>query len=297
MNRFRFGPAGGHPSNPWFRIGEFDVGTTVLAIGLTLISFIAYAIDKVQLLHIALVTGDVRGGEVWRLLTWPLFNRPTGWAFISLILFYIWGTRLEDDLGRKRMAWLLLWMTLVPAVILSAVNAQPQSFGGMRWIGVAFFVAFAVEYPNMRFFFNIPSWVIAAGFVFLDVLSLLGDRFYEDLLLYALVIATAVFCMRQFGLADAASFIPRFRWPGMKGARPSAGRSGGRTKKPKRKKSKANLSAVPDFTPPRPSTPTIADREVDELLDKIAAHGLDSLTPDERRRLDLASKRMRGERD
>ena len=35
--------------------------------------------------------------------------------------------------------------------------------------------------------------------------------------------------------------------------------------------------------------------EIDTLLDKIAAQGLDSLTSDERQRLDRASRRLRGE--
>ena len=35
--------------------------------------------------------------------------------------------------------------------------------------------------------------------------------------------------------------------------------------------------------------------EIDVLLDKISEHGLDSLTADERRRLDEHSRRLRGE--
>jgi hypothetical protein len=45
--------------------------------------------------------------------------------------------------------------------------------------------------------------------------------------------------------------------------------------------------------------PPVVDRgiqdEIDTLLDKIAAEGLDSLTSDERQRLDRASRRLRGE--
>lgn len=290
MHRFRFGPAGGHPSNPWFRIGALDVTTTVLAIAAVLLSFIVYAVDRATVLRLALLTSEVRDGELWRVLTWPLYNRPSGWAFISLILFFLWGSQIEDLLGRKRMAWLIGWMTIVPAAILVVATAQPESGGGMRWIGVAFFLLFAIEFPGVRFFFNIPAWVLALGFVAIDVLGLLGDRFYDDLFLYVLVIGTGVVVMRQFGLAIAtASVIPQL-WKGSGATRRPA-----QPRRAKGKRSKAPLSVVPDWTSPRQSMRD-AEAEVNELLDKIARSGMDSLTPEERRRLNDASRRMRDDR-
>ena len=196
-------------------------------------------------------------------------------------------------------------MILIPALLTTllvvATSDRLFYFSGMRYIGVGIFIAFAVEYPQLRFFFNIPAWVIAVGFVFLDVLGILSDRefvgnhAYYVLFLYTLVLATAIFVMRQLGLADAAHFIPRINWPGM--ARSGAA---GRAKPSKAKRrSKADLRVVPP-TVSYPSSPPMMDRttqeEVDSLLDKIAAHGLDSLTADERRRLDQASKRLRGDK-
>lgn len=313
MSRFRFNPVGGHPSQPWFRIGEFDVTTTILAIGVTLFSMVVYAASETAVVeNLSLLPQSAPGaplgvldGAIWKLLSWPLVNKPSGWAFISLLLFFFWGSRVESDLGRTRMAWLLLWMALVPAVIVTIVQSLTDDriypYAGMRFIGVGIFVAFAVEYPHMRFFFNIPTWVIATGFVFLDILGILSDRAYDFgnyayfvLLLYVSVLATAVFVTRQFGLADAASFIPRLNWPGMK----RAGAPARQSKPARRKKSKsqADLTVVPQWTPPRPHD-VVHDREIDELLDKIAAHGLDSLSPEERRRLDQASKRLRDRKD
>jgi hypothetical protein len=45
----------------------------------------------------------------------------------------------------------------------------------------------------------------------------------------------------------------------------------------------------------RPPVDRHTQDEIDALLDKIAAQGLDSLTNDERQRLDRASRRLRGE--
>jgi hypothetical protein len=44
------------------------------------------------------------------------------------------------------------------------------------------------------------------------------------------------------------------------------------------------------------STERLRQAEVDVLLDKISQYGIKSLTPEERRRLDEHSRRMRDER-
>ena len=63
-------------------------------------------------------------------------------------------------------------------------------------------------------------------------------------------------------------------------------------------KSKAALAQRPtvqQMAPAPPRLPPPPGSDLDRLLDKIGQHGIDSLTSDERRLLDEASKRMRGE--
>jgi len=63
-------------------------------------------------------------------------------------------------------------------------------------------------------------------------------------------------------------------------------------------KSKAALAQRPQLqqaAPAAPRGPAPPAGDLDQLLDKIGQHGIDSLTADERRLLDEASKRMRGE--
>lgn len=52
-----------------------------------------------------------------------------------------------------------------------------------------------------------------------------------------------------------------------------------------------NVQTLPVQRPARPEP----ERQLDDVLDKISHHGLESLTPEERRVLDEASKKMRGE--
>ena len=60
----------------------------------------------------------------------------------------------------------------------------------------------------------------------------------------------------------------------------------------RRSRVRGNLSAVP--SPPQPDP--LMDMEIDALLDQVAERGLDSLTKDQRKRLEDHSKRLRKRR-
>ena len=60
----------------------------------------------------------------------------------------------------------------------------------------------------------------------------------------------------------------------------------------RRSRGRGNLSAVP--TPPRQAAADRSlDMEIDALLDQVAERGLDSLTKEQRKRLEDHSKRLR----
>lgn len=295
----KFRSGGRSPLNPWFRVGEFDVTTTVLVIAAGVLSFILYAIDKTQFRHIFLWSDKIRHGEIWRLVTWPLVNAPTFWSLITLVFMYIFGRQVEAEMGRFKFAAFIGWITVVPATLVALFNLQPLTLAGGNYaaivmIEVGLFVAFAAEFPGARFFFNISSRVIAAVLVGIQLLQLVGDRLWDDVWMLLLVVATSLVTMRAYGFATDLTFIPKLTWPFGKrrsGPRPASSGGGGKRKK---KRGQPELKIVtPAYRPP------VVDRgiqdEIDTLLDKIAAQGLDSLTSDERQRLDRASRRLRGE--
>ena len=168
-------------------------------------------------------------------------------------------------------------------------------------ISVGVLVAFAAEFPGARFIFNIPSRVVAAVLVAFQLLQLMGDRYWDDVWMLLFVVVTSLVAMRAYGYSGDLTFIPKLAWPfGKKsrsGPRPSSsggGKSSGSGGGRKRRKGQPELKIVtPAYRPP------VVDRgiqdEIDTLLDKIAAQGLDSLTSEERQRLDRASRRLRGE--
>ncbi|MFT3855365.1 MAG: rhomboid family intramembrane serine protease [Ilumatobacteraceae bacterium] len=289
--RYQFSVPERRQRDGWFRIGTLDVTTTTLMVLLGVVSMFVYAFDKEWLVNLIFDVPDVRDGDVWRLVTWPVVNPPTEiWVVLTLVFFWFFGHRVEDEIGRKRFTWLILAMTVVPAAIVTALgfDALSSATYGLTLLSVGLLVIFALDNPGAMFFFNIPAWIIALVIVGIDVLRQLGDRLYGQLVMELLLIAVGLFGARQCGMVDVAHWIPRLGSGGQRRA-VSSGR-------PKRGK---QLPASPSSVITGPwgaaSGPSPTDQiELDTLLDKISATGMDSLSRQEKQRLNELSKRLRG---
>ena len=80
--------------------------------------------------------GSVVEGDIWRLVTWPIPNEPHFWTIILFAIFYMLGSQIESLLGRWRFAFFLVALTLIPAVIVTAVEAVAGVNGyvaGYEW--------------------------------------------------------------------------------------------------------------------------------------------------------------------
>jgi membrane associated rhomboid family serine protease len=286
--RFSFSsPESRYGGEPWFRIGQLDVTTTVLVVLMCVASMFVWAADKELLLDLALLPDEVRSGQLWRLVTWPIPTEPDLWTVITVAIFWYFGREIEGLLGRNRFAWFLLIVTIVPAVVATVVDL-PQI--GIRPIEFAVFLVFIAEYPFARFFFGIPAWALGAVFFGLEVLQLIGERNEKGIVFLFVTIATAALTARSFGLAASLAWIPKIPLPG-------SGSSGGHRRTSRRTKSRGrSVVEGPWAAPARPAPSAdalAAQMELDELLDKIAAGGMDALTGEEKRRLNELSKRLR----
>jgi len=289
----------GH-SDPWFHLGSVDVTTTIIVTALCVLSFFVYAADKTALNSLVLFpsdnpfAGSVRGGQIWRLVTWPIANAPSLAAVIGVAIFWYLGSRVEDQLGRVKYLWLLLLLTLLPGLLATLLNVE---LSGIRTVEIAIFVVFVCENPKMPFFFGIPAWVLAAVIVGIDVLQLLGDRQSEVLVVYLAAIATAVWTARSMGMLNDFQWLPQIHIPGIGGKTSSGGRgSPARRRRSSGGPSRSNTGPVV-VDGPWPTAPVYRpmqdQAEVDQILDKIALVGMDGLTGDEKKRLNEASKRLR----
>lgn len=298
MGRYSFSSPGSRFGlKPWFRIGNLDVTTSVLGAALVTISLFVWSISSSTTVRLALLPDEVLGGEVWRVITWPLANaEPTLWSVLGIAIFWYFGSEIEGRMGRNRFAFLILSVILVPGVIATALDVVQHGF---RPVQFAVFLLFIMEYPFARFFFGIPGWVLGAVFLGLEVLQITADDDLEGMILLAASLGTAAIIARSYGMLGNLPWVPAIPLPKFDGRshhpRPK------RAKRPKKSGPRvvegpwdAGGRSGPMPTPPPANNTTAADQEeLDNLLDKINDSGIDGLTTAEKQRLNELSKRLR----
>ena len=289
----------GYSDDPWFRIRGFPVSTTVFVIGLGVVSMIIRGIEGRSgpiFGELELISkdhpdssGSVLEGEIWRLVTWPIPNEPHFWTIVLFAIFYMLGSQIESLLGRWRFALYLIALTLVPAVIVTAVEAVTGVNGyvnGLRMVEVGVLVAFAAQYAHARFWPGIPGWIIAVIIVGVDAIQALGNRNWYALIVLAVTVVVALLGIRAFGYATNLTWIPKLSLASGEG-RPASDPRSSRSRR--RSRSRDHLRAVPDGD--ESVTP-----EIDTLLDQVASQGLDSLTRKQRKQLEAHARRLRRRR-
>jgi hypothetical protein len=293
-----------HPNDGWFRAGRYDVTTTDIVCILAVVTMFVYGAGVRYFSELVFFPPAVRNFEVWRLATWSVATEPAIWPLLGLIFFWLFGQHLEALFGRGRfLAWVLM-MTFVPAVVLTVLGTLSPAIDNMAQFGLSnLFLGgiwvYAATYPGVKWFGVVPLWAVAVVFSLLNLLQFTGRGATGQTIFLLVSVATALFVGRSLGLATG--------WPIPHVPLDGAGRSSrpSRSKKPKqRKQGRGSPSSgqrvvegpwrnAPPPTPPN-SGPSVADQiELDSLLDKIGANGMDSLTTDEKKRLNDLSKRLR----
>ena len=272
----------------WFKVGQLEVTTTAVIIALSIFSMFLYAIGGPGGVFSDLIYFGpyVRDGELWRIVTWPFANPPDDlWVLLSLVFFWMTGHRVEETLGRKPYTVLMVVITIIPAVLVTAfdLTAETGFDYGVRTLLIALIVIVALDNPNATWWFGVPLWAMAGIFVLLDTLVLLGNRRYGSLLMELFAIVIGAVTVRQYTMLADLAFIPKF--------------AGGAAKKKTARATKrqGGSTVVAGPWPAVDSGQSVIDqRELDGLLDKISAHGIDSLSRTEKNRLNELSKKLRG---
>ena len=266
------------PNDPWFRIGTLDIGSAALLGLLCAVSVLVYAIDKTVLIRLALIPDEIKSGQVWRVVTWPLangFDQQLLWVIVSIAVLWYFGSRLEEQVGRTRFAWFLVMIILIPGLVGTALDL-PQA--GVHTVQLVVLLTFIAEYPNVRFFFGIPAWVLGAVYVAAEVLQLTGDRAGRRLLFFVVSLLVGALAARAVGMLENFPWIPKISMPH-------------RRRGPRQSRRPAVVSGPWAGS----GGPLSHDQsELDALLDKISATGMNSLSKAEKERLNELSKRLRG---
>jgi membrane associated rhomboid family serine protease len=219
----------------------------------------------------------IRQGHLWQLLSFQFLHGGILHLLLNGMTLYSFGRLLEQELGRGRflalyflsgtagglLQMLATWLLRQPAEI-PVVGASAGISGLLG--------AFILTYPDARLIlfpipFKIRAWTLL--WIVLGV-SIIGTVFPFGGIAHAAHLG---------GLLAGGAFI-RWLW--------------------RRNFQSGLFNPSPKSTPPRttpaappPTTDDFIEREVNPILEKIATHGLHSLTERERRTLEEARKRMK----
>ena len=270
--------------DPWFRIGSLDVTTSVLVPLLCVASMFIWTLSPALIDVLVLFADDVRRAQIWRLVTWPIANTPDVWTVLTLAMLWYFGRELERIVGRNRYLSLLVYIAVVSGVVATVVGAN---IGGVRNIQICVFCLFCAELPSVRFWGGIPAWVFAAVIVGVELLQLIGLRRGAEILVLVASLATAALTARSYGLLAAYPWVPSLARSAQR--RPKAAKPG---RSSKRSDAAGTVVTGPWEAAPTGLTPT-EQAELDALLDKTSAAGLESLSRTDKARLNELSKKLR----
>jgi membrane associated rhomboid family serine protease len=293
-DRFSYSNQWSGGNEPWFRVGRVDVTTTVALISLGILSVFIWVAEgprKEFSRKILLDSDKVAEGEIWRLITWPLVNEPSIWTIFLFFILYLLGNQLENLMGRRPFMFFLLMLTVLPgaAVFLYGLGDSPsQLMYGLRYVELGVLIAFAAQYPTARFWPGVPAYGIVGVIYGLDILQALSVRSGSQLIMLIAVAATALIGFRSFGYANDLHWLPKIRLPALITGNISARRS-----RTSRRSSKRRHLKLEVLNEKRESS---AEREIDKILDQVAESGINSLSKNQRKKLEEHSKKLRKER-
>jgi len=212
--------------------------------------------------------------QFWRFFTYPLVNGPTLWFAVEMYLLYSFGREVERFVGRTAFGALYFSLVVLgPCLLTAAGTWVPAELFGSGTVNLALFIAFCAIYPNVEIFWTFKAKWIAAVIIGINSLQLLAGHVYITLLiLWATCLLAFLFIKYLRGQLGINFSLRDYL---------------------RQRRSRRSLRAVPSPRPPprRKQAPTEREdviESIDPLLDKIAKHGIGSLTPREREKLEQA---------
>jgi membrane associated rhomboid family serine protease len=274
-----FGQSDSNDYQPYGYLGRIPLYLTTILVIVEVAAMVTLALCQAGNLpdlpqFLAYDSDSVRSHfEFWRFVTYPLVNGPSIWFAIEMYLLYSFGREVERFVGRTAFGMLYFSLVVLGPCILTAISPFAIGFlplRGSQTVNFAVFIAFCSIYPNVEIFFTLKAKWIAAVLLGIVSLQLLAAHAIIDFgLFWATCLAAFLFIKYlrghiRFSLRDF------FR----------------------QRRSRQHLRPLPKPRPiplPKPATPRDDVIEsIDPLLDKIAKHGIASLTPQERHRLEEA---------
>lgn len=236
----------------------------------------------------------------WELITYQFMHANTLHLLVNMLVVYFFGRALEDALGSKALVRIYLFSGIVGGLVqilyevLMAHLAPGYRVGGVVGAsasGLGLLAAYAALFPHreitLLLFFFIPVSLRAQTLLWIS----LGLAVFGIVAPIGNVAEAAHLGGILTGLAYIHWIVQGTGWPSFSRFKfkPAARRPRVLVSAPFPKKSFWQRSkAEADDLPPA----EFISREVDPILDKISAYGIQSLTERERRILEAARAKM-----
>lgn len=220
--------------------------------------------------YFGLIPAMFWGGYIWQAVTYMFLHGGFWHIFFNMFVLWMFGRILEDIWGSKKFLTYYLVTGIGAGLIHAAIMpASPIPTIGASGAVYGILLAFGITFPNqliyLYFLFPIKAKWLVMGLVVIEFLSSFNP-------------ASPVANVAHLG-GMVVGFI-YLKWPRwMRKVKQEA----------QHRESEKKMKVVWDR---REEMEQLQD-EVDELLDKVNQHGLDSLSARERQRLKEASKKLR----
>ena len=236
--------------------------------------------------------------EAWRLVTYPLLQPPSLLFLMNMYFLYSFGREAEKFLGLKTFAWLYAALLVLPMLLLTAGEflGVHTRVGGTLALHTGVFALFAFVYPGVRFAL-VPVTAVGWLFIMLAIYTLmfLAERNLATVFLLWSSVGIAYVGVRAAGAAGGLPFLERLRnsLPKRRASAPARGNPVVKPRARPRRAVEAPVSGAASASSTGTANAVVpATRDVhesiDPLLDKIAKHGLGSLSTSEKAALERA---------
>lgn len=242
--------------------------------------------------YFALFAMDLLHGYVWQLLTFQFLHGGPVHLLINCLMIYMFGRPLEAEVGRRRFVIFYLCAGVVGGILQAACGLLlPSHFGLRATVGASagvfgLIAAFAMlnwnQTLNLLVAFVLPVSIKAKWLLVIETVLAIFGLLRPDLIAHAAHLGGLL-----TGVVYAKFFLHGSRLFRVRVRR----RSRMETIEPR------SASSARPSRPAKPALQVVSDeefmaREVDPILEKISAHGIQSLSEEEKRILETARHRM-----
>ncbi|MEI6871157.1 MAG: rhomboid family intramembrane serine protease, partial [Verrucomicrobiota bacterium] len=212
---------GGHSSEdrgPWFAVAGHPVNAPLALVGACVVSMLvttaALAFNHSWEAQLEFSSTGVWRGEVWRVLSYVLWNSPARGLSLALDMLMLWwfGRELENYFGRSVFLKLCAGIALTPA--LAGLLLGPLLQADLHWVGLpgtfALFVAFATMAPEVTLIFGVSAKWTAVIFLGLQLLSCVASHAWGE---FINSLSAASFAFGYIRYQQGNWVLPEFRFP------------------------------------------------------------------------------------